>query len=316
MKTTIQRLALATLTLLGLSACSVSQPEGEIQGLAGLAISLDRTLGGMDRYELEIDRFKIPYLKGGEGEPLVLIHGFGGSKDNFNRVARYLTEHYTVYSIDLPGFGAATRIMGADYTIGAQADRVHEIITKLGLEKPHLGGNSMGGWISGAYAAKYPDEVASVWFLAPSGLTESLKSEVLKHYYETGEPLLIANSREQYERIIDLVMYERPALAPGFVIEAMAERAAQDVPLHAEIYSAFKDVDPNLDSTLKASEFDGPALIVWGQQDRVLHVDGAQQLQAALPGSEMQILDKTGHVPMLERPETVAKRYIEWRKKK
>lgn len=295
------------------TACSMKQPEGEIQGLAGLAISADRAMAGMERFELEIDGFKIPYLKAGSGEPLVLIHGFGGSKDNFNRVAKYLKERYTVYSIDLPGFGAATRDMDADYRVPVQAQRVHQIIEKLGLKKPHIGGNSMGGWISGSYATQFPDEVSSVWFLAPSGLPESLKSEALEHYYRTGESLLIANNREEYERIVDLVMFKRPAIAPGFVIDAMAERAAADRPLHKRIYQDFKDVPPDLAVKIKESGFNGPAFIVWGKQDRVLHVDGAAELHAALPTSQVEIMDETGHVPMLERPEQVAESYFNWR---
>lgn len=308
------KLFAALISVVSLStACSMKQPDGEIQGMAGLAIAADRALAGMERFELEIEGFKIPYLKAGTGEPLVLIHGFGGSKDNFNRVAKYLKERYTVYAIDLPGFGAATRDMTADYSIGMQAKRVHKIIQKLGLSKPHIAGNSMGGWISGSYAIQYPDQVSSVWFLAPSGLPESLKSEALEHYYRTGESLLIAKNREEYERIVDLVMFKRPAIAPGFVIEAMAERAAQDLPLHKRIYQDFKDVPPDLAVQLKASSYSGPAFIVWGKQDRVLHVDGAAELHAALPQSKIEIMDETGHVPMLERPEQVAQSYFEWR---
>ncbi|MDZ4049040.1 MAG: alpha/beta fold hydrolase, partial [Limnobacter sp.] len=149
--TAIKRLTalFASTALVGLSGCNVQAPEGEIQGAAGLAIAAERAISGLERKVLQIDGFVVPYLQGGQGEPLVLIHGFGGSKDNFNRVAYYLTKHYTVYSIDVPGFGASTRDLNADYVINTQIDRVHEIIEKLGLEKPHIGGNSMGGWISG-----------------------------------------------------------------------------------------------------------------------------------------------------------------------
>jgi len=296
-----------------LTACSFEQPEGEIQGAAGMAIAAERAISGLERKVLQIDGFVVPYLQGGQGEPLVLIHGFGGSKDNFNRVAYYLTNQYTVYSIDVPGFGASTRDMNADYVINTQIDRVHEIIEKLGLQKPHIGGNSMGGWISGAYAAKYPDNVASVWFLAPAGLVESRKSEVIQKFEQTGEIVLTASNREEFEKIVDVVMYERPAFAPGFVVDAMAARAAADQPLHKRIYKDFKTVPSDLATALNASTYKGPGLIVWGKEDRVLHVDGAAELKTALPGVDVMMMDKVGHVPMMEQPEQVAADYVKWR---
>lgn len=304
---------IAASSVLGLSACSLQQPEGEIQGMAGLAISAERSWAGLERKMLQIDGFVVPYLQGGKGEPLVLIHGFGGSKDNFNRVASYLTDHYTVFAIDVPGFGGSTRVADADYVINTQIDRIHEIIEKLGLQKPHIGGNSMGGWISGAYAAKYPEHVASVWFLAPAGLIESRKSEVIQKFEKTGEIMLTASNKDEFEKIVEVVMYERPAFAPGFVVEAMAERAAADQPLHKRIYKDFKSVPSDMATVLKASDYSGPGLIVWGKEDRVLHVDGAAELKAAMPGFDLILMDKVGHVPMMEQPKQVAADYVKWR---
>ncbi|WP_370260823.1 alpha/beta fold hydrolase [Limnobacter sp.] len=314
-KRTIKRMTHTALALavFGLAACTPSQPEGEIQGAAGLAIAAERALSGLDRKVLQIDGFVVPYLQGGEGDPLVLIHGFGGSKDNFNRVARHLTKHYTVYAIDVPGFGASTRDLQADYVINTQIDRIHAIIEKLGLNKTHIGGNSMGGWISGAYAAKYPDHVQSVWFLAPAGLLESRKSEVIQKFEQTGEIVLTASNREEFERIVDVVMYERPAFAPGFVVQAMADRAAADQPLHQRIYKDFKSVPSDLASVLQNSEYQGPGLIVWGKEDRVLHVDGAAELKTAVPRFDVILMDQVGHVPMMEKPEQVANDYVAWR---
>lgn len=306
-------MGLALAGVLGLGGCQIQQPEGEIQGMAGLAIAAERVLSGMHYKVLQIDGFKIPYLTGGKGEPLVLIHGYGGSKDNFTRVAKYLTEQYTVYAIDLPGFGGTNRVMEADYTIPTQAERVHQMIEKLGLQNPHIGGNSMGGAIAGAYAAKFPQEVASVWFLAPGGMKASEKSEVREHFAKTGEIMLIATNKEQFEKLLDLVMFKRPALAPGFVLEAMAERAASDQALHTAIFKAFRANPVYTDKLLAASAYRGPALIVWGKQDRVLHVDGAAELKAAQPQAKVILMDNMGHVPQMENPEAVAKDYIAWR---
>lgn len=298
---------------MGLAGCSTKQPDGEIQGAAGMAIAAERAISGLSRHSVSIEGFEVPYLKGGQGDPLVLIHGFGGSKDNFNRVAYYLTEHYTVYSIDVPGFGASTRVAEAPYLITDQAERVGQILDAIGLGTVHIGGNSMGGWISGQFAAQYPDRVASVWFLAPAGLMESRKSEVISHFEQTGEVLLTATNREEFDRLVGLVMAKPPAFAPGFVVDAMAQRAQEDQSLHMRIYHDFKTVPSDLASVLPASNYKGPGLIVWGKEDRVLHVDGAQELKAAMPGFDVLLMDNIGHVPMMEAPEQAAKDYIQWR---
>ncbi|MCQ8897264.1 alpha/beta hydrolase [Limnobacter humi] len=306
------RLALGVAMVTGVAACSLKQPEGEIQGLAGLAIAAERAWCGLERREVDIDGFKVPYLTGGRGEPLVLIHGFGGSKDNFNRFAKELKNHFTVYAIDVPGFGGSTRVPDADYRINTQADRVHAILQKIGLNKVHIGGNSMGGWISGAYAARYPDAVRSILFLAPAGLQASRKSEVLKTYDTTGKIVLTAGNRAEFDNIVDTVMYKRPAFAPGFVVNAMAERAIRDQALNQRIYKDFKALPSDLASTLKASSYKGPAMIVWGQNDRVLHVDGAAELAEGLPQAKVILMDQTGHVPMMEKPNEVAAAYLAW----
>ncbi|MCZ9336080.1 hypothetical protein, partial [Klebsiella pneumoniae] len=78
------------------------------------------------------------------------------------------------------------------------------------------------------------------------GLVESRKSEVIQKFEQTGEIVLTASNREEFEKIVDVVMYERPAFAPGFVVDAMAARAAADQPLHKRIYKDFKTVPSDL----------------------------------------------------------------------
>ena len=75
----------------------------------------------------------MPYLEGGQGEPLVLIHGFSADKDNFTRVARFLTPHYRVICPDLPGFGDATRDPSARHGIADQVTRLKAFLGALGI---------------------------------------------------------------------------------------------------------------------------------------------------------------------------------------
>ncbi len=297
-----------------LSGCGMKQPEGEIQGLTGVALSVERWRSGLERKTIEVDGYTIPYLDGGEGEALILVHGFGANKDNFTRIGGLLTKKMRVIVPDLPGFGATERRPNDDFSIDKQAERVHALAQKLGIKTYHVGGNSMGGWIAGIAATKYPEQIQSVWFLNPAGTKAGGNSEVLKHYRDTGESLLTVSSREQYERLLDYIFTKRPSPMPSFVIDAMSEKAIADKPLNDKIYKIIRETPSDMPERLQAAGFQKPALIVWGDNDRVLHVDGAAELAASLPQAKVVVMKQMGHAPMIERPEETAADYLKFRK--
>src|SRR5262249_61814458 len=93
---------------------------------------------------VRVDDVEIAYLEGGSGEPLILVHGFGATKDNFTRVAAYLTPHYRVLIPDLPGFGDSSKSETASYSITQQVQWLHAFATALGVGGVHLGGAVAG----------------------------------------------------------------------------------------------------------------------------------------------------------------------------
>ncbi len=90
--------------------------------LVGLAIDLERKSAGLSKGSIVVGDHTVVYLEGGEGETILLVHGFGANKDNWNRLAKYLTPSFHVVAVDLPGFGESTKIQDASYTIAAQAE--------------------------------------------------------------------------------------------------------------------------------------------------------------------------------------------------
>ena len=135
----------------------------------GLLLRVQRAQAGLDRKEIQLaDGLRYVYLEGGKGEQLMLLHGFGGDKDHFARVAGYLTTRYRVVIPDHIGFGESAHPVDADYSPPAQAKRLRAFALALGITNLHLGGNSMGGHIAMTYAALYPEEVKSLW-LARAG---------------------------------------------------------------------------------------------------------------------------------------------------
>ena len=178
---------------------------------------MERAHAGLARKEITLaDGTHVVYLEGGSGEPLVLVHGFGADKDNFTRVARWLTPHYRVIVPDLVGFGESSHLPDVDYHYAAQAQRVRAFVQALGLQRVDLGGNSMGGGIAMSYAAQHPQEVHSLWLVDCAGIAGAPPSESLAKI--TGErhgPQPVdGHAGERLSRIAE-VRDERSAVHPG-----------------------------------------------------------------------------------------------------
>src|SRR5947209_15402352 len=127
-----------------------------------MLINLERFKAGFRRKSVQLGDHRIVYSEGGKGEPVLLLHGFGASSDNWNRFASRLTKRYRVIAPDLPGWGQSTRIDSASYAYPHQLERLHHFVTQLGLKRFHVVGHSMGGFIASAYAARCPEQVITV----------------------------------------------------------------------------------------------------------------------------------------------------------
>jgi pimeloyl-ACP methyl ester carboxylesterase len=136
-------------------------------------LKAERSSAGLEQHSIKVDGLHIEYLEGGQGDVVLLLHGFGANKDNWTRISKHITPHYRVIAPDLPGFGESSRQPDANYTIAAQADRVNAFVRTLGIQSFHLGGSSMGGNIAGVYAAQHPESVISLWLVAPGGVASA-----------------------------------------------------------------------------------------------------------------------------------------------
>ncbi|MBL0076074.1 MAG: alpha/beta fold hydrolase [Rhodocyclaceae bacterium] len=299
---------LASLLLVGFLVFARMSPEK----MSVWALNADRRRAGVQLKSLRIRGFNIPYLEAGSGEPLVLIHGFGADKDHFTRIARHLKANYRVLSIDLPGFGEATRDIGVLYGINDQVTRLHAILVQLDIKQVHLGGSSMGGYIVAQFAATYPEMVSSVWLLNAAGTFAAHQSEMMKTYVAKGKIPLLVEHEDDYQKLVGLVM-SKPPYFPQAVLTVLARRAVSDLQLHRQILHQFVGDPQYLEQCFVNLET--PALIVWGSEDKVLHPLGADTLHRLFINSEVKIMDGIGHLPMLEDPEQTAADYIAFRAK-
>ncbi len=273
------------------------------------AFSIDRKLAGLKLKRQDITDFTMPYTEGGKGDALILIHGFGGDKDNFTRMAGRLTKRFRIIIPDLPGFGDATRDPSTQYLMSDQVERLHSFCRALNLKRVILGGNSMGGFIAAQYASKFPEEVAALWLLAPAGVDGAYDSPVFRHYLKTGESPLLLRSPSDVRALIQAAMSHPPYL-PGFVLKALGRRGARDFALHSQIMTDLTQRSPLLETQFVSLAI--PALIVWGSEDKILNPKAAEMFQRLLPNSKFILMPKIGHVPMMEAPARAARDFLDW----
>ncbi|MGH8457530.1 MAG: alpha/beta fold hydrolase [Stenotrophobium sp.] len=279
--------------------------------VADMGLDTERARSHLVLHETDIPGFHLVYLDGGEGEPLLLLHGIGADMDNWTRTARFLTPHYRVIALDLPGFGESSKPATAQYRIEDQVGYVHEFVQKLGLKNLSLGGNSMGGDIAAQYAARYPGEVKTLWLLDAGGVASAPPSEMMQRMQKGEKVPIFASTPEEFDQVLDFVFVKKPFI-PGAVKTVLAKRTAANYALNMQI---LKEVmaSPSLEQVLAGGVVKIPALIVWGEQDRVLNPASAQILARLLPHATVDMMPGVGHLPMAEKPKESAQDYLAWR---
>jgi abhydrolase domain-containing protein 6 len=264
--------------------------------LAMMLIGLERYKAGFRRKSVQVGDHRIVYSEGGKGETVLLLHGFGASADNWNRMAARLTKKYHVIAPDLPGWGQSTRIDSAPYAYPQQIERLHQFVTQLGLKQFHVIGHSMGGFLASAYAARYPGQVVTLGLIAPHGVTEPQPSE-LAQSVAAGDNWLVARSVLEFERLLNNVFARRPYL-PKSVFKVLAAHAIRNCTKSEKIFTEMQNNDPPLAERL--GQIKSPTLIIWGDRDRVLDVSCAEVFRKGIQRSELLVLQGIGHMPLVE----------------
>jgi pimeloyl-ACP methyl ester carboxylesterase len=298
-------LGLAALVTVGAGLYFYFSPEQAVRR----ALEFERRLAGLARKEVALPNgFRYVYLEGGEGEPLMLLHGFGANKDNFVRVARYLTPHYRVVIPDHAGFGESAKPPKGDYSPRAQAERLRLLAEVLGMPKLHLGGSSMGGHIALTYAALYPAEVKSLWLLAPGGVWSAPPSEMRKRIASSPHNPMIVRNEEEFAQLVAGVTAV-PLPVPRRFLDVVAQERIRNHDLEERIFKQL--AEDSVEQRVRGLAV--PALIVWGAQDRVLHPGSAGILNMLLTRSKVVLMREVGHLPMIEQPEKCALDYLAFR---
>ncbi len=274
------------------------------------AMAVERWAADLETKEIMVHGHRWVYSEGGKGEPLLLLHGFSVSRDNWSRLANNLGGKYRLIIPDMVGFGQSDLAPDLDYSIDAQAQRVWQFIDRLNIDRIHIGGNSMGGYIAGAMANSQPQRVDTLWLLDPGFVAGAQPSDMMRVVEGGGNPLIVKDASE-IGSVLDFTFVEPPILPPA-VLRGLGEIQAPRYEHYAEIFEDMQYRSPPLEEYVRGLQI--ATLVVWGEADRVLDPSGAEVLAEVMPRVTVEIMPDIGHLPMIEAPKKTAKRYIQWRR--
>ncbi len=262
-------------------------------------------------HHIDLHGDRVAYREAGEGPVLLLVHGITSDSSVWQRVIPGLARHATVIAPDLAGHGESHRGRG-DYSLGAHASTLRDLLLSLGHTRATVVGHSLGGGVAMQFAYQFPDMCERLVLVDSGGLGREV-SLLLRAATLPGSELvlpLLAASRllDAGAKIGGLL--DRIGLRLGTDLEQMAHghgtlsdgesRAAFLHTLRSVVDAGGQRVDAS--NRLYLAEHI-PFLLVWGEHDSIIPVAHGRAAHDALPNSELVVLDRSGHFPQLDEPE-------------
>jgi pimeloyl-ACP methyl ester carboxylesterase len=273
--------------------------------------------GSEPRFELEhvtIHGHDVAFRTGGSGPVVLLVHGMAGSSLTWRYVMPKLAEHFTVVAPDLLGHGASAKPRG-DYSLGAFASGLRDLLDALGLESATVIGQSLGGGITMQFAYQFPERCERLVLVSSGGLGDEV-SLLLRALtipgVEYALPLLCARQVHDAGSALARWVGRLGVDPPARLDEIWASYGSL---ADAETRTAFLHtlravVDPSGQRVSARNRLhlasDVPTLIVWGDRDAIIPVHHAHTTHELLPGSRLEIFEGVGHYPQCEQPERFA----------
>ena len=264
----------------------------------------------MRHAEIRLHGHRLSYRIGGRGPVLVLIHGITNSSASWEPVLAQLATRFTVIAPDLLGHGDSAKPRG-DYSLGANASLMRDLMIALGQERATIAGHSLGGGIAMQMAYQFPERVERLVLVSSGGLGRHVT------------PLLRAVALPAAEYVLPLLA-SQPLVSAGTKIGGWIHRiglgAGSDVSAMAAGFASLQDIEARrafVHTARSVIEIGGqrvsatdklylaeavPTLILWGDRDTIIPARHGIRAHELMPGSRLRIFDGARHFPHRDDP--------------
>jgi pimeloyl-ACP methyl ester carboxylesterase len=267
-----------------------------------------------DEWQIELHGRRVIYRVAGSGPPIVLIHGMLNSSSHWQSVALNLASDYTVIAPDLIGHGDSAAPRG-DYSLGAHAASIRDLLAAVGIERATIVGHSLGGGVAMQFFYQFPQRVERLVLISSGGLGHEV-SPMLRTAALPG--MSAALSATIHPRLLGAIrdaglrLRER-GVGAGVYLQAIARafaplenRDARAAFLHT-LRSVIDVHGQRVSATDRLYLLESmPTLIVWGERDHTIPLKHGRLAHHAIPHSHFRTIPGVAHFPHLEDPDSVA----------
>lgn len=256
---------------------------------------------------IELPGAEVNYVDIGEGEPIVFVHGLAGCWRNWLENIPYFAQRHRVLALDLPGFGDSPS-PSWDISMPAYGQMIHDFLEKLGIDRvAAVVGNSMGGFVSTEAVIQQPERFDRLVLISAAGVSfweaKDRRVQAAARMIEAAAPHLLDGERRLLlnrpvgRKIAFGRIFRNPNKLRPELLKEQARPGLSAPGFGDALVSIF-----GYDTRHRLPEIEIPTLVVWGLNDKLVPVEAALGYHRLIPRSRLEIFERTGHLPQLERP--------------
>jgi pimeloyl-ACP methyl ester carboxylesterase len=287
MSANMRRLAIAAVILITLGALFFLRPLTVFGAIRRASIFAHGFRGRETRVGTYSGNWRIHYYTGGDGPPVVLVHGLASRGDDWAALLPTLARRHRVYALDLLGYGSSDR-PHVDYSIALETDVVRGFLDSLHLQRTDLVGVSMGGWIALKLAAEHPERVRKLVLIDSAGFNfpTTLTADSFTPH-----------NIEELQKLIDLQTDRAPHI-PVFVARDFLRVNREHAWILKAQFASMLSRRDLMDG--RVSRVTMPTLLLWGTRDLLTPYSLGVRMQRELPNATLVPLNGCGHLAIVD----------------
>lgn len=262
-------------------------------------------LSNIRKSTIDVGERRIGYLESGEGDPIILIHGFDGSIDVWRLLMRSFTGKYRMIALEVPGMSFGSDLMLYEsFSVQRAIQYILQAADALGIERFHVAGLSAGSTIVASMAIAHPDRILSTAFFSMPTLFK--EADYINKSHDELVDFLIPNSLDGVELLLDYLFYRPPNL-PSFIRGKFLKYSLNNRELRKEVLRSI--ILHNSLIVSRLSHLRLPCAVIYGSNDSALPQQTVDYLMNSIRNLVSYLVLDSGHFSVLESPKMAASFY-------